>query len=254
LSTLGFLVILPLGALVARWARTFTSRWFNYHWIIQVVFSIPIVITGWALGPLAVADQGSNHVSNIHKICGVLILPLYIGQLCLGSFIHFRKPPYPRRHPPQNFVHAGLGILIIILAFLQTRTGITIEWTRVTGRPIDLLLLSNLWTAWAIFIPLLYLFGFALIPRQLVHEKELPPPYTPRTGFPDPDDEQPVGVRALLGLDAPEVDDGTHDVFSENPSQTRTRSSAGGTNSSNDIEMREISVDRWTPVSLATSR
>jgi hypothetical protein len=35
LSVLGFLLCLPLGALVARWARTYSSSWFTLHWIIQ---------------------------------------------------------------------------------------------------------------------------------------------------------------------------------------------------------------------------
>ena len=35
LSMLGFLVFLPLGAIVARWLRTFTSIWFTAHWVIQ---------------------------------------------------------------------------------------------------------------------------------------------------------------------------------------------------------------------------
>lgn len=35
ISMLGFLVFLPLGALTARWVRTFSPVWFTLHWIIQ---------------------------------------------------------------------------------------------------------------------------------------------------------------------------------------------------------------------------
>lgn len=37
LSSIGFLVLLPLGGLLARWARTFVpgTVWFNGHWIIN---------------------------------------------------------------------------------------------------------------------------------------------------------------------------------------------------------------------------
>lgn len=35
LSMLGFLVFLPLGAIIARWLRTFTPIWFTAHWVIQ---------------------------------------------------------------------------------------------------------------------------------------------------------------------------------------------------------------------------
>ena len=32
---IGFLGLLPLGALVARYTRTFTPKWYTAHWIIQ---------------------------------------------------------------------------------------------------------------------------------------------------------------------------------------------------------------------------
>ena len=35
LVTAGFLFILPAGALLARYARTFTNTWFKGHWILQ---------------------------------------------------------------------------------------------------------------------------------------------------------------------------------------------------------------------------
>ena len=35
LCTIGFLILLPAGALLARYARTFTSGWFQGHWVFQ---------------------------------------------------------------------------------------------------------------------------------------------------------------------------------------------------------------------------
>ena len=35
LCVIGFLGFLPLGAIVARWLRTFSPVWFRLHWIIQ---------------------------------------------------------------------------------------------------------------------------------------------------------------------------------------------------------------------------
>lgn len=35
LVTAGFLFMLPAGALLARYARTFTNTWFKGHWILQ---------------------------------------------------------------------------------------------------------------------------------------------------------------------------------------------------------------------------
>ena len=69
LSVIGFLVVLPFGAIISRWGRPFTNKWFKYHWSSQVVVSIPIVVIGWTLGLLAVADQGGIHADDAHKVC-----------------------------------------------------------------------------------------------------------------------------------------------------------------------------------------
>ena len=68
LCVLGFLILLPMGALLARWGRTFASRWFHYHWWVTVIFSVPTISLGWALGFLAVADQGAAHADDAHKV------------------------------------------------------------------------------------------------------------------------------------------------------------------------------------------
>jgi hypothetical protein len=68
MTVVGFLIVLPFGALVARWGRTFTDKWFKYHWRTQVAVSIPIVMIGWTLGPLSIADQGGVHVDTAHKV------------------------------------------------------------------------------------------------------------------------------------------------------------------------------------------
>ncbi|KAH8117435.1 hypothetical protein DFH11DRAFT_1687438 [Phellopilus nigrolimitatus] len=253
LCVAGFLMILPIGALIARWGRTLSENWFHYHWETQVVFSIPVVVVGWALGPLAVAAQGATHADDAHKICGILLFPLYIIQLCLGTFIHFFKPLYPRKHPPQNFVHGGLGIAIIGLAFFE--------------------IFSNLWTAWTIvsvkyfskkgkdhellchiqFIPLTYLLGFLLLPRQVAHERELPPPYSPGS---EREESPGIGMRHLLGLDHQSIDDGTHDIFSEavlHTSNSPTGMTSGSVTTTDEVEMREVPAERWTPVTLANS-
>ena len=38
LCTIGFLILLPAGALLARYARTFTNVWFKGHWLFQLLF------------------------------------------------------------------------------------------------------------------------------------------------------------------------------------------------------------------------
>ena len=40
LTAVGFLVVLPFGALIARYLRTFTPAWFTGHWVFQFVFGM----------------------------------------------------------------------------------------------------------------------------------------------------------------------------------------------------------------------
>lgn len=68
LVTLGFMILLPLGALIARWARTISHHWLKAHWVINMVIALPIITVGWALGALAVADQGTAHLRDAHMV------------------------------------------------------------------------------------------------------------------------------------------------------------------------------------------
>ena len=67
-SAAGFVMLLPLSALVARWARTRTPRWLSAHWVLSVLLGIPAVCVGWALGPLAVAQEGMAHFVSVHQV------------------------------------------------------------------------------------------------------------------------------------------------------------------------------------------
>lgn len=90
-------------------------------------------------------------------------------------------------------------------------------------------------------MPVAYFAGFAILPRQLAHERSLPPPYTPPPGGRD-DSPGGIGVRHLLGTEA--EDDGTHDIYSE----TRTHSTVSSRSAvSTDIEMREVSLQGVPP-------
>ena len=40
-SVIGFLGLLPLGALLARYTRTFSPKWFKAHWIVQFAIGAP---------------------------------------------------------------------------------------------------------------------------------------------------------------------------------------------------------------------
>jgi hypothetical protein len=46
LTCIGFLILLPIGALIPRYLRTFVSGWFLYHWIFQFALgmSLPLLV------------------------------------------------------------------------------------------------------------------------------------------------------------------------------------------------------------------
>lgn len=68
LSFIGFLVLLPSAALIARWGRTRTAAWFKLHWLLNVIFGIPVIVIGWVLGPLSVSRRGRAHIINEHQV------------------------------------------------------------------------------------------------------------------------------------------------------------------------------------------
>jgi hypothetical protein len=68
LCFIGFLFLLPLGALVARYLRTSTTTWFKAHQTIQLLLAGPIILVGWSLGIAVVADGGGPHFDDTHTV------------------------------------------------------------------------------------------------------------------------------------------------------------------------------------------
>jgi hypothetical protein len=167
------MVILPLGALQARLFRTFVPGkwWFMAHWIMQWPVSSILIIVGFALGVNEVNHTKSGQLDSTHKKWGLVLVILYIVQCSFGGFIHFIKSSKASRRPPQNYGHAVLGLLIIALSFWQVYTGLNEEWKAVGGQYIPPSI-WNWWKAWVIMIPILYLLGLGLLPRQYQKEAE----------------------------------------------------------------------------------
>ncbi|EKM52144.1 uncharacterized protein PHACADRAFT_262655 [Phanerochaete carnosa HHB-10118-sp] len=172
LCVLGFLVLLPVGAIVARWMRTNSDRWFRIHWVIQWVLAMPIIITGFALGVTSVAKNDHLPLNDTHKKWGVALFFLYLVQLSLGAFIHFVKVPFLSLNGRslQNYLHAGFGVFIIGAAFYQVRTGFRTEWPLYTG-----LTVKNganvAWIIWLVLVIAVYVSGLWLLPRQFRQER-----------------------------------------------------------------------------------
>ncbi|KAJ7697627.1 hypothetical protein B0H17DRAFT_1197287 [Mycena rosella] len=167
LCTIGFLILLPLGVLLARYARTFTRRWFWGHAVMQLVISGPVIFAGWAQGHKAANNLDLEMITDPHQKIGVALLALYVTQLLLGTFIHFVKMSFLDGHrPPQNYLHAILGLAILGLAAYQVHYGLTIEWLLTGGlhQRYRFTLVQVFWV--------LYFLGMALLPRQFSREKE----------------------------------------------------------------------------------
>jgi len=172
LSSVGFLIVLPLGALIARYLRTFTKSWFYAHAIIQFFIAGPIIYAGWSYGHSATGElfTGGNWHDR-HKRIGLALLLLYLVQLTGGLIIHFFKMPNFRggRRPPQNYFHAILGLTIIGLAFYQAHFGLKSEWLEATGTLTPHSALAG-WIAVIVIFWVLYAIGLAFLPRQYGQE------------------------------------------------------------------------------------
>lgn len=79
-----------------------------------------------------------------------MLFVLYAAQCTLGALIHFVKPLHSTRRPPQNYVHAVLGITVVTLAFWQVHTGYRNEWPAATGRGEVPSGVNAAWIAWAV--------------------------------------------------------------------------------------------------------
>ncbi|KAG6837712.1 hypothetical protein H0H93_003514 [Arthromyces matolae] len=181
--TVAFLLLLPSGALLARYLRTFTPTWFMGHSVIQFWIAGPAIIAGVALGVQAVSKSNGSHFSDNHKTVfdfhvnnskklGVVIFALYMLQLSLGAVIHWIKSRHATRRPIQNYAHAVFGLLIIAMAMYQVHDGFTSEWQRTTGREGFSNGLTILFFVWIGLITLLYFLGLALLPRQFRQESQ----------------------------------------------------------------------------------
>jgi hypothetical protein len=68
--SLGFLVLLPAGSLIARWGRSFTPKWFKVHWSFNMILALPVITLGVLLGPVIVYIKPTFriHLANAHEV------------------------------------------------------------------------------------------------------------------------------------------------------------------------------------------
>ncbi|KAI9510101.1 hypothetical protein F5148DRAFT_1147824 [Russula earlei] len=140
LASVAFLIIVPLGVLIPRYLRTFSNRWWWAHWLINLLVAAPLIFAGWAMAKSAnnISQLSENHHSPVY--CAISV---WRGH-------PFRSHPVPL-HPPSatpNYLHAGLGLLILALAGYQTHDGLYHQWEYATDNvhPVKRSL-KNAWLA-----------------------------------------------------------------------------------------------------------
>ncbi|KAF5310938.1 hypothetical protein D9619_008254 [Psilocybe cf. subviscida] len=173
--TVGFLILLPIGVLVARYTRTLPYKWFWAHWIIQLVISFPVIVYGWVQGHKATTFYQTGHFTDPHEKMGLVLLILYLTQLVVGAATHFFKLPgvFRGRRAPHAYFHAILGLVIFACAQWQVHYGLFTEWPSKTGGLHQVPeKAKHAWLALTILFWVLYGLGLALIPRQFRQEKE----------------------------------------------------------------------------------
>jgi hypothetical protein len=98
--------------------------------------------------------------------------PLY--QICKGYWTTAAKL-WPRHSRDSNHVSSTVLYFLLLgtftellhsaLSFWQVYTGLDEEWLRIGGNPVPMVIWTW-WKVWTVMIPLLYLCGLALLPRQ----------------------------------------------------------------------------------------
>ncbi|KJA19957.1 hypothetical protein HYPSUDRAFT_143067 [Hypholoma sublateritium FD-334 SS-4] len=171
LCTIGFLLLLPAGVLLARYMRTFVSNWFQGHWIVQFGIAGIVIIVGIALGIASVSQAHAVHFDDDHKKWGIGLLVLYLVQCGLGAFIHFVKKADRKRRPAQNYLHAVLGLAIIGLALFQVHSGYDHEWVVSTGREALPKSVNVVFWVWVVLLPVSYAVGLSFLPKQFRQER-----------------------------------------------------------------------------------
>jgi len=173
LAAIAFLIVMPLGVLLPRYVRTYVNQWWWGHAIFNFIISGPLVFAAWVMG------EKAHHLTHApmdhHKRVGYAIFYLYITQVVLGAFIHFIRIPFPflGHRPPQNYIHALLGLAILAMAAYQVNCGIYIEWPLLTGNihPVKQAA-KHAWLALVIVFWSLYVIGLLFLRRQYAKERD----------------------------------------------------------------------------------
>ncbi|XP_075524054.1 cytochrome b561 and DOMON domain-containing protein At3g07570-like [Primulina tabacum] len=151
LNVAGWGILIPIGAMIARYMRHWDPQWFYSHAIIQ--------FTGFTLGAigvfcgLALENRLDIYVDK-HKALGIFVLILG-GLQVLAIFVRPHRASKVRKY--WNWYHSNVGRLLIVLAIINIFYGIKLgkegsEWNQgfaiviVVFFTISLVLELRMWT------------------------------------------------------------------------------------------------------------
>ena len=160
---LAWLILAPLGVLLARYGRTLFS-WYPAHRAVQLGTLLAMFI-GFFLGVAGLVTSGAKHHFNkTHHQVGLAMLILVFLQVALGFWAHRHLARRGKRYI--GFVHAPIGLLLFGLAIWNIQTGFQLwEWEAGNAAVYAVY-------AWMGFLILLYLAGFAFLPKEIKQSRE----------------------------------------------------------------------------------
>ncbi|EXB84502.1 Auxin-induced in root cultures protein 12 [Morus notabilis] len=124
LNAISWGILFPLGAVIARYARSFESAdpaWFYLHVFCQIS-AYAIGVAGWATG-LKLGSESKGIQWSSHRNIGIALFSLATVQI----FALFLRPKKEHKYRFYwNIYHHGLGYAIIVLGVLNVFKGLNI--------------------------------------------------------------------------------------------------------------------------------
>lgn len=130
--TVAFVLLLPLGILFSRHGRWIMSgkvccayaAWFPFHVFFQLL-AFAAVVTGVVIGLVKLGSYRSQPAGNVgraHYIIGIVLLGLVALQVIAASLL--RPRPDAAGRSAFNFVHHGMGWLVVLTGWAEVFLGI----------------------------------------------------------------------------------------------------------------------------------
>lgn len=121
-ALLTWLIVSPLAVLLGRYGRKW-SRWFTWHYRLQMFWTLPATLIVVAMGLVAMSLGSAEDGIDWHKGAGLAFGVLIVLQAGIGYWSHRKFSEGRVTRPWHNATHIVLGLVLLVLAWLQIRTG-----------------------------------------------------------------------------------------------------------------------------------